>query len=113
MKLFQTMAVATAMLGANANLGYCDFQTGSRLLEMCSADESGNQSYCLGYIAAMADTFSCDSPLMGFSWKPSSRITNGQLVKVVTKWMNDHPENLHYSASSLVANALQDAFPCQ
>ena len=38
--------------------------------------------------------------------------SDGQLVKVVTKYLNEHPEELHTDAAGLVANALQDAFPC-
>jgi hypothetical protein len=118
MKILQTMALATTMLGATASLGYCNFQSGSQLLDRCAtvmtegADKS-DQAYCLGYIAAVADTFSCSIPLFDFYWKPSSQMTNGQLVRVVMNWLHDHPENLHFAASSVVANALQDAFPCK
>lgn len=35
-----------------------------------------------------------------------------QLVKVVTKYLNEHPEELHLSAGGTVAIALGIAFPC-
>ena len=35
-----------------------------------------------------------------------------QLVLVAVKYLESHPEDLHYAASSLVINALKEAFPC-
>lgn len=36
----------------------------------------------------------------------------GQLVAVVNKYVRAHPEDRHYSASSLVRRAVDIAFPC-
>lgn len=36
----------------------------------------------------------------------------GQEVKVVVKYLNDHPEKLHTNAVPLVQGALEIAFPC-
>ena len=38
--------------------------------------------------------------------------SDGQLVKVVTKYLNEHPEDQYLSAGGAVANALHEAFPC-
>ena len=35
-----------------------------------------------------------------------------QLRKVVIKGLNENPERLHHSASSLVFNIFYEAFPC-
>jgi hypothetical protein len=36
----------------------------------------------------------------------------GQLMRVVTKYLEEHPEQLHLAAAGLVYNALIEAFPC-
>jgi hypothetical protein len=40
-------------------------------------------------------------------------ITGQQLVDVVVRFLQQHPEIRHYGASNLVAEALSDAFPCE
>jgi len=39
-------------------------------------------------------------------------VTNGQTAKIVIKYLNDHPQDLQYSAGSLIVAAFTDAFPC-
>jgi hypothetical protein len=34
------------------------------------------------------------------------------VVDVVRLWLRDHPENRHYGAPSIVAQALKEKFPC-
>ena len=38
---------------------------------------------------------------------------NGQLIRVVLKYIGDHPEKAHYSSALLIGLALMDAFPCK
>jgi hypothetical protein len=40
-------------------------------------------------------------------------VTVFQAVRVVTKWLNDHPEDLHNTARVEVMKALMAAFPCK
>jgi hypothetical protein len=115
MKLLQTTALATTMLATTVSMGFCGgFKNGSELLYQCSdQDGSINGAICLGYVTAMADASSCGQVVNGFSWKAPEDVSAGQLQKVVTKWLNEHPDSLHFVASGLVANALRDAFPCK
>ena len=39
-------------------------------------------------------------------------VTNGQLAKVVVKYLNDNPSELHEPATALIWTALFEAFPC-
>jgi hypothetical protein len=39
-------------------------------------------------------------------------VTSGQAVSIVKKYLKENPEELHYTAQSLVAFALIKAFPC-
>ena len=81
---------------------------GSGLLEYCSGPESGfGHGVCGGYVTGVHD-------LQG---KPlfctPLDVTNGQLQLVVKKWLQEHPEKLHYTASGLVVEAFKEAFPCK
>jgi hypothetical protein len=37
----------------------------------------------------------------------------GTKLEIVKRFLDQHPELRHYGASSLVAEALAEAFPCQ
>jgi hypothetical protein len=43
---------------------------------------------------------------------PESGMTTGQSVRVVVKFLRDHPESLHVVPGALVLVALRTAFPC-
>ena|ERR1700733_4824606 len=38
--------------------------------------------------------------------------TNGQMLRVFVKYLDDHPEELHESAAFLYLKAMHKAFPC-
>ena len=38
--------------------------------------------------------------------------TIGQDIRVIIKWLNEHPERLHEDAGALIFIALKTAFPC-
>ena len=70
---------------------------------------------CSGYVTGIADyqdTLLAWSELDERYFCLPDDATTMQLVKVVTKYLNEHPEDLHLSASSEVGNALWNAFPC-
>ena len=43
---------------------------------------------------------------------PPDGTTNGQAVRIVVKYLRDHPEELHKHDSVLAFTALKAAFPC-
>jgi hypothetical protein len=91
------------------------FQTGSDLLQKCESDSAAQYNACAGYVIGLVDY---QGTLVAWSLveKPifctPDNARASQLVKVVTKWLNEHPEKLHQSASSSVPIALYDALPC-
>jgi hypothetical protein len=40
-------------------------------------------------------------------------VTPDQAVRVIVKWLGDHPARLHEDAVKLVVDALKENFPCQ
>ena len=102
------------------------FLTGNVLLENCEmflraalgtplkTDSFINSGMCPGYIAGIVDV---EDAFVGWGRKEKAwctpSTTHGQLVRVVTKYLQERPEKLHLNAGSLVANALILAFPCE
>ena len=91
------------------------FAAANDLLQECKSDSAAKYNTCGGHIMAISDYQTTllnwsdlDEP---FFCVPDGAST-GQLVKVVTKYLNERPEKLHLSAGSAVANALYSAFPC-
>jgi len=96
------------------------FYSGNELLVLCEAHLSdagsaakGNQ--CISYVAGIADahSFFVKWAALEQSWCMSIDVDGSQLVRVVTKWLQENPQDLHLSASSLVIEALILAFPCE
>jgi hypothetical protein len=72
-------------------------------------------SYCIGYVsgfieaAAIDATVNVHTPL--FCLPEGS--TNFQFMRVINRYINNHPERGHYELSVLVNLALTEAFPCK
>lgn len=43
---------------------------------------------------------------------PSQGVTRGQTIRIVVKWMEDHPEQLDLPGAILVQRSMREAFPC-
>jgi len=74
-------------------------------------------SYCLGFITGimtMTDEVQTANPKYAkLPCYPDGTMTAGQAARVVTKYLNSHPEKLHRDAHILVIEALREAFPCK
>lgn len=44
---------------------------------------------------------------------PEKGISNGQAARIVVKWLQEHPEELHNDAIVLAMVAFSSAFPCR
>jgi hypothetical protein len=112
---------AVAAFGAN------DTGDGNKLLSKCtsavklqdsealSPSEMRDAEWCLGYVSGIDDGIE-----MAFGTSNTARlycipegVTSGQGVRVVVKWLRNHPDKLHNSARVLVVASLADAFPCK
>jgi len=96
---------------------------GSLLLEFCEAyikDASDAKTVvkanvCGGYVEGITEihtTFVGWNELKPY-WCSPDNMGTVQLVRVVAKYLQENPEQLHFSASSIVATALRGAFPCE
>ena len=60
----------------------------------------------ISYVMGVSDALS------GQAFCITSENTAGQLAAVVRKYLEDHPDRWQFTASSLVVDALHQAFPC-
>jgi hypothetical protein len=101
-----------ALLPATSFAG--TFKTGLALLEECEASTTSHKVWkCHGYIQGIHDAHNTYAALtdMTPNFCIPAGVNSTQLVKVVVKHLNEHPEKLHLTASSQVTNALYIAFP--
>ena len=72
--------------------------------------------HCFGYIQGYLDSaqivFALGSESQLFC-PPNDGISVDQQIRIVTKSLEDRPENLHTSARASVMLAFVEAYPCQ
>jgi hypothetical protein len=103
-------------------------ETGDDVLRICGASvkkadglsvsdkEILDAIFCLAYLSGFQDSIRLSISL----FKPQNQIiclpekaSSIQLARIVTKWLKDHPQQLHESGRMLVLFALGDVFPCK
>lgn len=96
-------------------------QTGNSFLRVCSAVETGPQSHteiehaaaCVGYATGFIEGIEYLTVIK--SPKPfcvPAKVENGQAVRVVLKYVREHPETAHLPTAQLMVKALREAYPC-
>jgi len=96
------------------------FMNGNNILEYCEAylSETGSAAKgngCYGFVTGVADAhyqFTLWDE-MSTQWCQPDNMTASQLIRIVTKHLQEYPEDLHSAAAGLVSNALILAFPCE
>jgi len=88
------------------------FQDGNELHKNCNKEPAFFLGLCSGYIIAVADVMENGQVISGWKACTPNGVTSIQLVDVVKRWLANTPQYRHYSATSLVAQALEKAFPC-
>lgn len=117
MRFRPLLAVLSATATLIASPASAGFVTGAQLMEICKADEQGAgnpllAAECQGFVLGVADSFDCVEKLHGFTWNSTTEVSRTQLMKIVTTWLEHHPDALAYEADGLVAAALSDSYPC-
>jgi hypothetical protein len=110
-RLFAASAVVAAVMAASAGAP-ADYRDGGRLYADCLPEEADWTLFCQAYIAAIADAARYD-PVNGDKVCVPADVKLGELVDIVSRSLEAHPENRHFGAAGLVAQALGEAFPCQ
>lgn len=106
---------AGAMADGTYLLGQCQQLT--RLMDSNgAAGDSFGAGYCLGVINGVTSLRGLTNP--GFpkhlqTCLPDTSVSGNQAARIVVKYLNEHPEQLHMDDGALVLFALQLAFPCK
>jgi len=85
-----------------------------KLLQECTAPGETAKLLCAAYINGFMDGIAMQSinNRRYICW-PKDGLSAFQAVRIVVKWLEDHPKNLNKSGRSEVMLALEDAFPCK
>ena len=104
------MTVSTNPRAAKAITG----MTGSELLGYCENEGVYSQGLCDGFIDGVGDGFQSFALYIGrrlpFCYPQDATVE--QVRRVIVKYLEEHPQDLHYSAAESAFIALGDAFPC-
>ncbi len=119
MVVIAVMAVSTE--AAEADDAYLTGPvTGNELYEACTSLNPVRQTFCYGYVNAIADGCDAARPdksanngVFGFVHCARPSVTNKQIADIVVRFLASHPEHRDYGVAGLVAKALAEAFPCR
>jgi hypothetical protein len=116
--LMLAAAAAAALAVALPNDATAGFQNGNKLHDICvdGASKPLEFGLCVGYIEGAYDTlvFSRETTgeKNGSACVPLQASVR-QITELVVAFLKAHPETRHYSAPSLISDALDDAFKCR
>jgi hypothetical protein len=114
-----TLAPTSGSVQGDANAGMIAF--GNQFYNRCVAAESPRNGvddttlfFCLGYMEGLTHgVMAAEIPQTSKTFcLPSPEVTNQQLVRIVRKYIADHPEKTHEVTAILAVEALRKAFPC-
>lgn len=118
MKIILLMIALVA--SSNVSASEIDVASGNALLKNCTEALKGRKeeatinftdsAHCLSYIAGLSFAIGYWG-LNKTCLPPSSTLE--QFIRVVYKYLQDHPERLHERRFFLVRDALKEAFPCK
>ena len=84
---------------------------GNDVKAYCRSGSPSDQGVCLGFAIAVAGIVA-NEPVAGWRACVPRGVNGRQLVDIMVKFLDDHPEGLHANAVTLVATAFATAFPC-
>ena len=90
--------------------------SGLELLKYCKSDDTAGRTFCKGYIVGILEAGLFVSLKHDYEAVPFCTPLDGmkppQAQMIVVKYLEDHPEKLHFESVILAVDALSDAFPC-
>jgi hypothetical protein len=93
---------------------------GNQLHKLCQAYKGADKfplgAGCSFYISGAAQTLVLNDDVKTSVLRqpcPSNGVTNEQIVNVVVKWLEEHPESRQLPAPYIIMESLDKAFPCE
>ena len=88
-------------------------RSGNEWLSQCESSDVVIHIECLVYLEGLRDMYRHilnEGVPYQICYPPN--MTNGQVEKIMTKYLNDNPELLHFTFTSLFLNKMMMTFPC-
>ena len=106
--------IAVFWLIMNISHGHCatTYVHAADLAGLCTSENLINKSWCEGFISSELEIIS-NGPVAGITACVPPLTTLQKGVEIAEKWLSNHPEASTKSASSVIAEAFADAFPCK
>lgn len=108
---------ASGLVDGNQLLKQCQVVINREAGQAVSADEKDDSLLCLAYIEGVLDTQGATNDLhpelKSFRYCIPDDVPIVQSVRIIVKFLKEHPKNLNVRASLLVLGAMVDAFPCR
>ena len=104
--LFISAFLALTMLASTAEAQPM-YQNGNELHKDLYDSSTSSNMFALGYIVGVTDA------LLGTTLCISPNVSQGQLMDVVKKFMNDNPQVRNLPAAVIVFAALDQYWPCE
>ena len=92
--------------------------SGNQLSDFCDEKSHVDKGLCAGYVNGFIDALSFIQATLENRGVNSSMImltrpdgvTNGQLIKITKKYLEENPNELHYDGTTLIYNSMFDIF---
>src|SRR5690242_8882014 len=112
---FYTVAMLTMAAGLSyPNKARAEYWSDNDLLTYCEAkDGTFEKGACTGYILGIADTLAAGGQIGDFRACITGGVNIGQLADTVTHFLTTSSSTKNGNASTSVASALSNAFPCK
>jgi hypothetical protein len=127
--LWLIAAVICCSLSASAQNSESPDTSGNAFLRLCSAVDKENKTStewmwvtgCTGFVSGFTDGVKfgtqyaedkAGKKVPGLFCLPGE-VENGQIIRIILKYIRDHPEEAHQPTSFLLVDALRRSFPCR
>jgi len=123
----QRIIMMAFILGIGVAPSFC-MADGNDLLRKCNAvilaadsgikfstDSYTDIGWCLGYVEGVRNTAHIYQAIFKDNkvYCIPQGVENGQIIRVILKYLNDHPNMLHEHESLLTMMAIREAFTCE
>jgi Rap1a immunity proteins len=118
-RIFQGLLAAATLTISGTSLAE-DFSSGNALYDACKDGLNNThramlfqQGLCGGIISTVADLASSQTTVESSRICGPKNATTGQELRVVMKYMDEHPAELNKPLSTIAYNALQEVWSCR
>lgn len=110
-----TILFSTTVYADESSREVSSFVNGLELQKGCNSEMADTENGCKLYVAGVIDSYAFLADIENLENRICipDEVTARQLQYIVKKYLNEHPKDLHYTASYIVLVAIRKAFPCK